>query len=210
MPRTGRPREFDRAEALEAAVRLFWEHGYEATSLDQLKRAMGGLSPASFYAAFGSKETLFREAVARYNATHGQVTAPLRDDALAPRAAIEQALRRSARMQTDASHPAGCLVALSASAWSPGNERLQAEMRSERDANRAAIRACVDRAIATGEMRAETDPAALTTLFDGLLVGFAIQARDGVAVEAMEAAITAGLSVWDACRIPGADAEGLP
>ena len=200
MPRMGRPREFDRTVALDAAMRLFWEHGYEATSLDQLKRAMGGLSSASFYAAFGSKETLFREAVARYNATHGQVTAPLRDQTLAPRAAIEQALRRSARMQTDASHPTGCLVALSASAWSPGNERLQADMRAERDANRTALRACVERAIATGELRPDADPAALTTLFDGLLVGFAIQARDQVSVEAMEAAITAALGAWHAYR----------
>lgn len=187
-------------EALDAAVRLFWEHGFETTSLDQLKRAMGGLSSASFYAAFGSKETLFREAVARYNATHGQVTAPLRDETLAPRAAIEHALRRSARMQTDPSHPAGCLVALSASAWSAENEELQAHMRGERDTNREAIKACVERAIALGELRADTDPAALTTLFDALLVGFAIQARDGVRVEEMEAAVTGCFSAWDACR----------
>lgn len=198
MARTGRPRGFDRAEALNSAMQLFWEQGYESTSLEQLKQEMGGLSPASFYAAFGSKETLFREVVAHYNATHGQVTAPLRDETLAPREAIEQTLRHSARMQTDASHPTGCLIALSASAWSPGNDALRADLRGDRQANRDAIRACVDRAITAGELYADTDPAALATLFDGLLVGFAIQARDGVALEAMEAAITGVLGVWDA------------
>ena len=66
MSRTGRPREFDRAEALDAALRLFWQQGYEATSISQLIDAMGGISTASFYATFYSKEALFREAVRRY------------------------------------------------------------------------------------------------------------------------------------------------
>ena len=205
MPRTGRPRGFDRIEALDAAVRLFWEHGYEATSLDQLKRAMGGLSSASLYAAFGSKETLFRETVDRYNATYGQVTAPLRDTTLPPREAIEKTLRCSAEMQTDSSHPTGCLVALSASAWSPENEHLQSHMQRERNNNREAIKACIERAVVTGELRSDSDPAALTTLFDALLVGFAIQARDGVQVDTMQAAVTESLSIWDACRLEVVD-----
>jgi len=197
MPRTGRPRGFDRDAALDSAMHLFWEHGYESTSLDHLKRAMGGLSPASFYAAFGSKAALFREAVARYCATYGQVTAPLHDPAVPPRRAIEEALRASAHMQTDRSHPSGCLIVLSASAWSSGNAVLQAELRAERQVNRDAIRACIQRAMADGELSGTTDPEALTALFEGLLVGFSIQARDGFQVEAMDAAITAALRVWD-------------
>ncbi len=197
MPRTGRPRTFDRGAALDAAMRLFWEHGYETTSLDQLKRAMGGLSPASFYAAFGSKAALFREVVARYRSTYGQVTAPLHDPSLPPRQAIEQSLRASARMQTDPSHPSGCLVVLSVSAWSPGSVPLQAELQAERQANRDAIRAGVQRAIAAGDLVATTDAEALAALFEGLLVGFSVQARDGLRVEAMDAAITAALQVWD-------------
>ena len=88
MARTGRPRGFDKGEAVQQAMALFWEHGYEATSLAQLKAAMGGISTASFYAAFGSKEALFRQAVDSYLATHGQVMAPLSDPALPPREAV--------------------------------------------------------------------------------------------------------------------------
>lgn len=200
MARTGRPREFDRDEALERAMHLFWQHGFEATSLDQLKRAMGGISPASFYAAFGSKEALFREAVARYLATHGQVTAPLRDETLSPRDAIERTLRQSARMQTEPGHPSGCMVALSANTCSPDNAHLQALLRAERQANRDAMVACVGRAVASGELRPDTDAGALTALFDGLLVGLSIQARDGVPLDAMEKGLEKAMTVWDACR----------
>ncbi len=197
MARTGRPRGFSRDEAVDRAMHLFWRHGYEATSLNQLKRAMGGISPASFYAAFGSKEALFREAVARYLDTHGQVTASLWDEVLAPRGAIEQALRHSARMQTDVAHPSGCMIILSATGCSPDNAHLEAHLRKARQGNRTAMLGCVERAITSGELGSDTDAIALSTMFDGLLVGFSTQARDGVPVEAMNAAITQAMAVWD-------------
>ena len=59
VPRAGRPREFDYERAVDTALALFWEHGYEGTSLSRLRDAMG-VSSASFYSAFGSKEQLFR------------------------------------------------------------------------------------------------------------------------------------------------------
>ncbi len=127
MPRTGRPRAFDRSAALDAAMRLFWEHGYETTSLDQLKRAMGSLSPASFYAAFGSKAALFKEALARYRSTYGQVTAPLYDQSLPPRQAIEQSLRAS---------PWQCAAAGRVAGRAPGQPGRDPRLCSTRDGGR--------------------------------------------------------------------------
>ena len=198
MPRTGRPREFDRGHALDAAMRLFWRQGYESTSLDQLKRAMGGLSAASFYGAFGSKERLFREALERYLGTHGQVIAPLHDDALAPREALETMLRRSARMQTEADLPGGCMVVLSAANMSPDNAHLQALVAAERGRTRDGIRRLVAQAVRSGELRPSTDAVGLATLIDALLVGMSVQSRDGVTGAAIDAAVSTLLRLWDA------------
>lgn len=198
MARTGRPRGFDKQEALRQAMHLFWEQGYEATSLTQLKVAMGGISAASFYAAFESKEALFRDVLVRYLASHGQVTAPLQEPYLPPRTAIEQTLLRSARMQTDSGHPLGCLVILSTSTCSPQNRHLQALLAAERAHNRQGIQDCVTRAVALGELAAGTDTATLAAVFDTFLVGLSTQARDGVGLARLEASISLIMGVWDA------------
>lgn len=197
MARTGRPRGFDKDDAVQQAMHLFWEQGYEATSLAQLKAAMGGISAASFYAAFGSKEALFRDALDRYLRTHGQATAPLLDAGLPPRDAVERALRGSARMQTDAAHPLGCLVVLSTTTCSPENRHLQARLAEERQRNRNGLRACVERAVDRGELPTDTDTAALAAVLDTFLVGLAIQARDGIPLAALDAAVSAMMGVWD-------------
>lgn len=200
MARTGRPRSFDRDGAIAQAMHLFWEHGFESTSLDQLRGAMGGISSASFYAAFGSKEALYRETLDAYLRGHGRVMAALRDESLSPRDRLEQALRRSAVMQTEADHPTGCMVALSATIGSGDASVIRSLTAAERDANRAAIRACIDAAIADGTLRPATDAVGLAALFDGLLVGLSIQARDGISGEQLDAAVTQVLSAWDVNR----------
>lgn len=198
MARTGRPRGFDKQRAIEQALRLFWEQGYEATSLFQLKTAMGGISTASFYAAFGSKETLFREAFAQYLRSHGRVLDSLKDPDLPPREAIARALRLSARMQTDPTHPPGCLLVLSQSIGSPENRHLRVWLAEEREANRASLQACVERAVAVDELPRGTDARALAAVFNTFLVGLSTQARDGASLASLEEAISQLMGVWDA------------
>ena len=65
----GRPRGFSEAQALEAALLLFWSKGYEGASTNDLAHAMG-INASSMYAAFGSKEELFKRAVVRYCDEH--------------------------------------------------------------------------------------------------------------------------------------------
>lgn len=204
MARTGRPRGFDRDEAMTQAMHLFWKHGFEGTSLEQLRQAMGGISSASFYSAFGSKEALYRSALAEYLRTHGQVMAALHDKAMAPRDRLETALRRSAAMQTASDHPTGCMVVLSATICSEDAGPAMAATAAERAANRQAISAGIVAGVADGSLRPDTDVAGLSGLFEGLLLGLSIQARDGIAASAIDAAISQALKVWDANSAVGA------
>lgn len=204
MPRTGRPRSFNRDEAVAAAMLLFWEYGFESTSLAQLRAAMGDISAASFYAAFESKEALFREAVDQYISTYGHVSESFRDTSLTAKAAMELGLRQSARMQTDNSHPLGCLLVLSAVNCSPEQQHIRDLLSKERERVRGWIKECIERAVANGELPESTDISMVVMLFETFLRGISTQARDGVPYEAIDAAITQLMSVWDALSVePG-------
>ena len=104
MAERGRPRSFDREAALARAMEVFWERGYQAAAMTDLTDAMGINSP-SLYAAFGSKEALYREAVAYFAATESDdILAPLQNAPTA-RAALEGYLMASAATFT---RPASC------------------------------------------------------------------------------------------------------
>ena len=199
MAQMGRPRTFDRDQAVDQALHLFWQHGYDATSLAQLKAGLGGgISAPSFYAAFGSKEALFDECVQRYLDTFAQVTECLWDDSLPPRKAIETALRESTRMQCEDGHPKGCMVALGVmSAPSPENARVADALTHSRARTRAGILACVERGIRLGQLPATLHAPTLATVFDSFLQGVSLLARDNTPHAVIDAAITQLLMTWD-------------
>ncbi|MDQ0126633.1 AcrR family transcriptional regulator [Pseudomonas lini] len=203
MAQMGRPRTFDRDVAITQAMHLFWEHGYDATSLSQLKANIGGgITAPSFYAAFGSKQALFNEVMERYLNTHGRVTDSLFDTTLSPGESIELTLRRSAKMQCEPDHPAGCLVALGLlSACTDESKTISQPLAQARASNRAGIVACIERAIAAGELPATVVPDALATVFDSFLLGISVLARDGEPFEKIDKAITQIMTLWDASRI---------
>ena len=199
MAQMGRPRTFDRQLAVDQALHLFWQHGYDATSLARLKAGLGGgISAPSFYAAFGSKEALFDECVQRYLATYARVTECLWDENLLPRQAVETALRQSARMQCEDGHPKGCMVALGVmSAPSPENARVADGLTQSRLRTRAGIVACVERAISAGQLPETINASAMAAVFDSFLQGVSILARDGVPHAAIDTAISQLLLTWD-------------
>ncbi|MBS3666393.1 TetR/AcrR family transcriptional regulator [Vreelandella boliviensis] len=205
MATMGRPRTFDRDKAVEEAMHIFWQNGYESTSLSQLKAGIGsGISAPSFYAAFGSKEALFQECAQRYLSTYALVTESLWEAELSPRDAIEVTLRRSAKMQCERGHPKGCMVGLSViSTPSDSNAAVIAPLTRSRARTRAGIVACVKRGIENGELRADTNVQALSTVFDSFLLGLSTLARDGVRHSELDAAITQVMLAWDASRTKG-------
>ncbi|MEW2407348.1 TetR/AcrR family transcriptional regulator [Streptomyces griseoviridis] len=199
MPTPGRPRAFDMSQVLEGAMRLFWEHGYEATSMAQLREATG-LSSASLYGAFGSKQGLFERAAEHYVAGPGSVTEVIADGSLSPREAVARMLHASIDMQTDTSHPRGCLVALSGTVRAPGDGEaaVRAMMMARRASDRASIRECVVRGIASGELAEDTSVDGFTTMIHSFLLGISTQVCDDVPARDLHAAADALLALWHA------------
>lgn len=193
MAQMGRPRAFDRDLAVDKAMFLFWKHGFDSTSLNMLKAELG-ISAASFYAAFGSKESLFREAVDRYISSYGRASSPLWDMSISPSQGLEQALRDSARMQTDQQHPLGCLLVIAATTTSTENEHLQHLLSKARTRIRTGIKACLARAQAAGELNPVIDLDTVSEVFCVFLFGITIQARDGIPFDTLEGAISGMMS----------------
>lgn len=198
----GRPRQFDRDEAVLRAMHLFWEKGYEATSLAQLKAAIGkGITAPSFYAAFGSKASLFSEAVERYLKTHAQVVSSLWDLSLPPRQALEMALTNSVNMQYEPEHPRGCMVALGVmSACAEENRHLLAPLIASRERTREGIRHCIQRGVNSGELIESDDTFAMAVSFDSFLLGISTLARDNVPYDETIRSVTQIMKLWDSAR----------
>ncbi|MFD5461376.1 TetR/AcrR family transcriptional regulator [Kitasatospora sp. NPDC127059] len=194
--RRGRPPAFDREEALTAATRLFWERGYEATSVTDLTTAMG-IRPGSLYAAFGDKRTLFEEVVRRYG--HSPVGAfvgvALAEEACA-RAAFARILREAAAIYPDPSHPAGCLVITAATNVSPQDAGIQAQLRELRNANRRVFEERLRTARQDGELPPGADPEALAGYFATVIQGMSQQARDGATAEELARTAELALRAW--------------
>jgi AcrR family transcriptional regulator len=191
MAARGRPRGFDRDSALRCAMLLFWERGYEATSISDLTAAMGINSP-SLYAAFGSKEALFRESIELYGRTEGSSTRRAVLEEPTARDAVEAMLRGNADMFTDPAHPAGCLVVQSA-----GNGDISDFLTACRRSDHDVVRERIDRAVAEGELPEGTDTDAVARFYTTVLYGLAVHARDGADRTQLQIAVTAAMASWD-------------
>jgi len=191
----GRPRIFDVDQALDRALQVFWQKGYEGASLSDLTAAMG-INRPSLYAAFGNKEALFRKALDRYEAGRGG----FRHEALsepAVRTAVEQLLRGTADFLADRRNPQGCLMIQGALACGEDAEPVRQELIARRAAGEAEIRERLERAKAEGDLPTGLDPADFARYLAAVLQGMAVQAASGASREELQQVAGLALRVWD-------------
>lgn len=178
-------------------IGVFLEHGYDGATLEDLQKAMGGIAAPSFYAAFGSKEQLFREAVALYRDSVG-AAGPRALTLPRVRDAIEEMLRSAAITFSDPSGPGGCLMVLGALNSTRGNREVFAELRQMRQQVPLMIRRRLERGVAEGELPRGLDLADIASFYVTVLHGLAIRARDGATRAAMMAAVDGAMAAWPA------------
>lgn len=201
MPERGRPREFNRSTALRAAMELFWKHGYEGASLSMLTDAMG-ITRKSLYAAFHSKEDLFREAVELYNSAGGGPENDTLGSAATAREAVEATLRENADAYVDPRTPRGCMVVLAGLNLTAAHEAIGDHLAELRRQDHAALLARLDRGVAEGDVPAATDTATLASYYLTVLQGLSIQARDGCSRELAHAIVDCAMAAWDTLLAP--------
>lgn len=191
MAERGRPRAFDRAEALQKAMLLFWEKGFQGASMSELTGAMGINAP-SLYACFGSKEALYREALALYEAGDGAKLAA----APTAREAIEIYLMRSAALFSRPDKPAGCMVVLSVVHAAGTSEEAGRALRDARGEMQGVMEARLRSDIARGELPASCDPPAIAAFYSTVQQGMSIRARDGASRAELEAVARGAMAAW--------------
>jgi len=195
MAERGRPRGFDRDAALQRAMEVFWERGYEGTSLSDLTTAMGINAP-SLYGAFGGKEALFGEAVERYRHTDGGMTDVALREGKTARAAVEGMLMAAATALTLPGKPKGCFMVLGATNCTPANQGMAAFLRSHRLASTRHVRERLEQGVADGELPPEIDLDTLARYFTTVVQGMSLQARDGAKRAELERVASAAMAAW--------------
>jgi AcrR family transcriptional regulator len=183
-PERGRPRGFDTAVALMRAKEVFWKYGYEGASMAELTAAMG-ISKPSLYAAFGSKEELFKQAHRLYAE---QDMAYTRDALQQPTAYEVTAalLRDNVRAVTREGTPPGCLSIQGGTACGAGNADISAYLAHSRLAGEAALAARFARAVDEHDLPAGTDPAGMARFVMIVAEGQAVHAAAGISREQLE------------------------
>jgi AcrR family transcriptional regulator len=201
MPPPGRPRSFDRAAALRDAMMVFWAKGYDGASLPDLTAAMGIHSP-SLYAAFGSKQELFREALDLYSRTEGHGIWDAVPDAPTAREAIEQLLRASAESFTRPQRPGGCMIGLGELQATDSNEEIRRDLCRLRKEGVEILRRRLERAVRSGELPARVDCAAVASFYTTVQHGLSIRARDGASRDELLAIAESAMAAWDPLTAP--------
>ncbi len=194
----GRPLSFDRDAALGQAMLLFWRHGYEGTSLNDLTATMG-VTPPSLYTAFGDKKRLFLEAVHRY--LSGPITSEtIIDEAPTARDAASGLLRAAAVGFTGGATPAGCLLASSAISGSAAAADVQEELAALRRGIEARLRRKIVDAIEAGELGAGAAPETLAGHVMAVIQGMSTLARDGASREKLLGIAEFAMQAWPVNR----------
>ena len=121
----GRPRKIPEEEGVARALRVFWEKGYDRTSIADLSEALE-VGPSGIYNAFGSKEGLFARAVEHYLSRYATFAQEAADADLDVEPLVRHLLRQAVKGYTDPDTPAGCVVMQAAGSSGPEASRAAA------------------------------------------------------------------------------------
>ncbi|SFB65105.1 transcriptional regulator, TetR family [Rhizobium sp. NFR07] len=190
----GRPMSFDREEALEQAMGVFWRKGYIGTSMNDLTAAMGIASP-SLYAAFGSKEKLYHEALNHYVSLHQEAVARIMEMPTA-RESVEGLLRNAVSAFSRTSFPSGCMLEQTAGEAGDLSPEIDVSLSNLRAANDANFLSRLRKGIEDGDVAACTDASAVAAFYATVRKGLSLSARGGTGTDELNTVVTSAMKAW--------------
>jgi TetR/AcrR family transcriptional repressor of nem operon len=196
-----RPREFDEAAALDAAIECFWSRGYEATSVRDLAVAMGIAGP-SLYNTFGDKRTLYRRALEHYVERGFCERVRRFESRLAPRAAIGAFFDEIIELSLADEQRKGCLIVNSALELAPHDPEFQAALTDVLCDMEAFFHRCVKAAQATGAINPRLPADDLARMLLGLVMGLRVLARSRPEPELLRGLVRPALALLDEASPP--------
>lgn len=182
----GRPREFDLHEALDKAVAVFWELGYEAADTATLSTRMG-LSKPSIYNSFGSKENLFLMALRRYGETVSKIHVDILLNAESPKDGLQAFFLAIAQDVSGQHHPSGCLIACFAIPVSRRMPKVATAMNESLVNGQERMAAYFETAIEKKVLPSTFNISAAVSLMQDLMLAMGIQGRMGTSLTQLEA-----------------------
>jgi AcrR family transcriptional regulator len=185
---------FDRTAAIQQAMVLFWDRGYEGTTFDDLIGAMK-LSPSSFYHEFGSKERLYREALDYYLQLS---TSSLRgfSSHRDTRAAFEALIKEAAAFFTNDAFPAGCMISLAGTHLPPQLQAVADYTKSLRKLFEQTLARRLRQGVSDGDLPPGTNVKELAAYFETVFRGLAVHARDGASHKQLLAICRVAMRAW--------------
>jgi len=190
-----RPREFDEAAVLDAAMDCFWRNGYEATSVRDLAAHMG-ITGASLYNAFGDKHALFRQVVRRYAERSMRERISRLESALPTKGAVRAFLGEIVERSTGGDRR-GCLLVNTALEAAPDDPELRAEVAARLAEIEAFFRRAVTAAQRDGSIPPGRAPEDLARLLLGVTLGLRVLARSTPERELLEGVARPALALLD-------------
>lgn len=198
----GRPRTFCTDTALDKAMAVFWQNGFQGASLAELTHVMG-LNKPSLYAAYGDKEALYLKVLQRYAEQYVKANLAVLETEPDAKEAIANYLRMVLHMQTNPQLPGGCLLMKGGSECpSTLPPAIQDALQTTKSLNRTMLHQRLSRAQAEGQLAADVCIDDLITLLLTLVSGFALMSQAGFTYDQLDRVVEQIMSVWPLAGSP--------
>lgn len=192
----GRPKCFDEQQALEKAMLLFWEHGYEATSISDLTHALALTAP-SLYSSFGDKTGLFYKCIDYYLAHEACPIEAIFLEAKTTKVAFELFLYDNVQRLAQPDKPSGCMLVVATMNCSDNAQAIQHNILEKRLKTKQKMLQRLQQGVIDGDLAATAPLAEMADFYSTVLQGLTIQARDGATVAQLHKVVEHAMRTWE-------------